>query len=87
MGGALAGEAVVALAAGYRHWLALTRRGRVFSCATGDDGYAASLAGQPAVAPNAHGELGRTTNTSIADASSPGALRSVNSLDTCGSKP
>lgn len=72
VGGALAGEAVVALTAGYRHWLALTQRGRVISCATGDDGYAAGLAGAPAGAPSAGGELGRPTRTSGADASSPG---------------
>ena len=75
VGGELVGEVVVALAAGYRHWLALTQRGRVFSCATGDDGYARSLAGEPAVMPNADGELGRPSSASGPDASSPGTLR------------
>lgn len=44
----------MALAAGYTHWLALTARGRVFSCATGDDGYAGALA-RAEVAPRAGG--------------------------------
>ncbi|KAI8472649.1 MAG: P-loop containing nucleoside triphosphate hydrolase protein [Monoraphidium minutum] len=57
VGGALAEEGVVAVATGYTFWAAATRGGRVFTCATGDDGYAGTLPGPRA--PNAAGELGR----------------------------
>ena len=50
-------SAVVAISVGYVHWAALTSDGAVFTCDTGDDGYAGTLANKRA--PNADGELGR----------------------------
>lgn len=57
-GGGLDQAKVVAVSAGYVHWVALTSDGGVFTCATGDDGYAATLA-TPRVG-NLDGELGRS---------------------------
>lgn len=36
-------DPVVALSAGYMHWLALTASGQVYACDTGFDGYAGLL--------------------------------------------
>jgi hypothetical protein len=86
VGGALAAEVVVALAAGYSQWLALTAGGRVFSCSTGDDGYGRGLAlapgaGAPDAAASARarsgdadGALGRRIGRGSAGALAPGAL-------------
>jgi len=48
---------IVSVSAGYVHWLAVSADGRLFSCDSGDDGYAATLPG--ARRGNAEGELGR----------------------------
>ena len=53
---------VVAISVGYVHWAALTSEGAVFTCDTGDDGYAGTLANPRA--PNADGELGRDIGSS-----------------------
>ena len=55
--GQLSGEAVVAVDAGYVHWIAATAAGGAFTCDTGDDGYAATLPSGPPN--NKEGELGR----------------------------
>jgi alpha-tubulin suppressor-like RCC1 family protein len=55
--GGLGDAFVIGVSVGYVHWLALTDDGRVFSCDTGDDGYAATLASRRRG--NGEGELGR----------------------------
>jgi N-acetylgalactosamine 4-sulfate 6-O-sulfotransferase len=65
---------VVAMSVGYVHWAALTSDGAVFTCDTGDDGYAGTLAN--ARAPNADGELGREMSGS-SSAHVPGQVTGV----------
>ena len=60
------GVRIVTASVGYVHWLALDDSGRVWSCDTGDDGYAATLEHRRGA--NADGELGRR-------ATSEGAVR------------
>ena len=59
-GGGLESEQVSEASAGYAHLLLRTARGALYSCASGDDGYAGRLAQPPP--PNEHGELGRLSS-------------------------
>lgn len=51
------GARVAAVSTGYVFWVAADEYGRVYTCGTGDDGYAGTLPNRRA--PNAAGELGR----------------------------
>lgn len=68
--GALQGRHVVALSTGFSFWVAATRTGQVFTCATGDDGYAGTLPLERQA--NAGGELGRG-----GDPNTPGAVSGI----------
>ena len=69
---------VVAVDAGYVHWAALTKRGQVFTCSTGSDGYAGKLSETMKTGglrqPNLQGELGRAMTAWQASSLDPGAL-------------
>jgi alpha-tubulin suppressor-like RCC1 family protein len=57
VGGGVDAARIVGASVGYVHWLAVSSDGAVFSCDTGDDGYAATLAERREG--NRDGELGR----------------------------
>lgn len=63
---------VVAISVGYVHWVAVTSDGAVYTCNTGDDGYAGTLPNAREV--NAEGELGRDINGDAGNGRTPGRV-------------
>jgi alpha-tubulin suppressor-like RCC1 family protein len=70
-GGGLETERAAAVAAGYAHVLILTTSGTLYTCESGDDGYAGRLRTAPAL--NSFGQLGRESALPLLPAPVPAA--------------